>query len=185
MEGRSLPMPRLPVRTLLALLLAGVVLGTAAPPAAADLITYNLDQSNTLPDGLVYGTVTVEALQNLGEVKITYTANPALYSATRQNFGFNTIGFNTDLSLQSSQFTLPSGWKLYSNGNLNMFGVFSWKLTTTKQEAPVVTLLIDGLGNNATLDHFTLDSKGGEPVYFAGHIINFSLNGCNTTTSQW
>jgi hypothetical protein len=46
-------------------------------------------------------------------------------------------------------------------------------------------LLIDGLGNNATLDHFTLDSKGGEPVYFAGHVIDFSLTGCNTPTSQW
>jgi MYXO-CTERM domain-containing protein len=168
----------------LSLLLACGVLGIAAPPAAADFITFNLDQSNTLPDGVVYGTVKLEAFKNLGEVKLTYTADPTPYSSTGDNFGFHTIGFNTDLSLKSSQFTLPTGWKLDSNANLSMFGVFSWKVTTSNHEAPVVTVLIGGLGSNATLDHFTFPSIGGKSVFFAGHIIDFSLKGSDTT-SQW
>src|SRR5215471_6249680 len=93
-------------------LLAWGILGIAVPRAAADFITFNLDQSNTLANGIVYGTVKLEAFKNLGEIKLTYTADPAPYSSIGKNFGFHTVGFNTDLSLKSSQFTLPTGWKL-------------------------------------------------------------------------
>jgi hypothetical protein len=165
-------------------LLAWGILGIAVPRAAADFITFNLDQSNTLANGVVYGTVKLEAFKNLGEIKLTYTADPAPCSSIGKNFGFHTVGFNTDLSLKSSQFTLPTGWKLDANANLGEFGVFSWKVTTSNHEAPSVSVLIDGLGNNATLNHFTLPSKGGRSVFFAGHIIDFSLKGSGTT-SHW
>lgn len=164
--------------------LAVGVLGIAVHPAAADSMTFNLDQSNTLPDGFVYGTVKVEAFKGLGEIKLTYTADPGPYSDIGKNFGFHTVGFNTDLSLKSSQFTLPTGWDADPNANLSAFGVFSWKVKTSKNEAPSVVVLIDGLGNNATLDHFTLPSVGGESAFFAGHIIDFSLKRCDTT-SHW
>jgi MYXO-CTERM domain-containing protein len=168
----------------LALLLACGVLGTAAPPAAAEFITYNLDQSNTLPNGVVYGTVKVEAFQNLGEVKLTYTADPTPYSSTGKNFGFHTVGFNTDLSLNSGQFTLPAGWTLKSNANLSNFGVFSWAPTTSNSPSPSVTVVINGLGSNATLAHFAFPSVGGKSVFFAGHVIDFKIKGSDTS-SHW
>jgi hypothetical protein len=171
-------------RLTLALLLACGIIAAATNPAAADLITYNLDQSNALPSGTVYGSVTVESFKNLGEVKLTYSADPTPYTSVGKNFGFHTIGFNTDLTLNPSQFTLPTGWSASANANLSTFGVFSWKVTTNNHEAPVVSVLIDGLGNNATLDHFTLLSTGGKSVFFAGHIIDFSRKGSDVS-SHW
>jgi MYXO-CTERM domain-containing protein len=178
-------MPRPFLRLLRLSLLVCGVLAIVAPPAAADFITVNLDQSNTLPDGVLYGTVRVEAFPKLGEVTLIYTASDAPYSSVGNNFGFHTVGFNTDLTLQPSQFTLPTGWKLDSNANLSSFGVFSWKVTTTNHVAPVETIVISGLGSNATLDHFLVPSVGGNSAFFAGHIIDFSVSQCGTTTSQW
>src|SRR5438128_10061017 len=117
-------MRRAQERKFASLLLALSILAAAAQPAAADPI-FNLDQSNTLPDGVVYGTVKVEA--GLGEVKLIYTAAPTPYSSTGKNFGLHTVGFNTDLSLKSTQIGAPSGWKSTPHANLSAFGVFSWK----------------------------------------------------------
>jgi hypothetical protein len=166
------------------LLLACGVFGLAATPAAADPISFSLDQSNTLANGVVYGTVKVQAFTNLGEVQLTYTADPSVYRSVGKNFGFHTIGFNTDLSLHASQFTLPAGWKLGRNANLSEFGEFSWKATTAHDEAPSITVQIDGLGNNATVAHFTLPSHGRDSVFFTGHIMDFSSKRCGVT-SQW
>jgi hypothetical protein len=152
--------------------------------AFADFITYNLDQSNTLADGVVYGTVKVEASAALGEVKITYTADPSVYASTGKNFGLHTVGFNTDLSLNAAQIAAPSGWKLTSNSTLSTFGKFSWKASTSNSEAPTVVLDITGLGSNATLAHFTLPSSGGESQLFAAHVIDFVVRGSDTT-SHW
>jgi hypothetical protein len=86
----------------------------AAVPAAAtaDFISYSLNQSNTLPDGVAYGTVKVESNTGLGEVKLTFSAASDPYNSLGPNFGFHTIGFNTDLDLKAANFTLPAGWKL-------------------------------------------------------------------------
>ena len=174
-------MRRSPLRTIA---LSLVMLGFATPQATADLITFNLDHSNTLASRVVYGTVTLQSFPNLGEVQLTYTADPTVYSSVGKNFGFHTIGFNTDLALSASQVTLPTGWSLTPNANLSMFGVFGWKATTTNHEGASVTVQIDGLGTNATLDHFTLPSQGGDSAFFAGHIMDFSIKGRNVT-SQW
>jgi PEP-CTERM motif len=180
-------MPRLRSRSLLlSTLLALCVFTTASQRVTADPITqtFNLDQSNVLADGVLYGTVKVDAFKSLGEVTLTYTADPSPYSSVGKNFGFHTVGFNTDLALKSAQITAPAGWKLDPNANLSMFGVFSWKVTTSNKESPSVIVTIDGLGANATLDHFTLPSVGGESVIFAGHVIDFALKRSDTT-SQW
>jgi hypothetical protein len=164
--------------------LAWGVVEPAAPRADAEPITFNLDHSNTLAGGVVYGTVKLESFPSLGEVQLTYTADPAPYSSVGKNFGFHTIGLNTDLTLKASQFTLPTGWTLGTGANLSSFGVFSWKVTTANHEAPSISVRVDGLGNNATLDHFTLPSQNGESVFFAGHIMDFSVIG-RDVTSHW
>jgi len=157
----------------------------AVQPAAADLITFNLDQSNALPDGVVYGTVTVEtSTAKGGEVKITYLADPKPYTSTGPNFGLHTVGFNTDLTLKTSQISVPSGWKLTSNANLSMFGKFSWKAATSNNPEQTVVVDITGLGANATLSHFLLPSVGGESVFFAAHVIDFKLKGSDVS-SHW
>src|SRR5262249_26222795 len=75
-------------------------------------------------------------------------------------------------------------WKPTAHANLSSFGVFSWKDETSNNPLPTVTLVITGLGANATLGHFTLPSSRGESEFFAGHIIDFNIRAC-ATTSQW
>jgi hypothetical protein len=176
-------MRRAPLRMNTLYLLAGIALGTVTPVATADFIVYNLDQSNTLGNG-VYGTVKVDADTSLGQIKLTFAAATAPYNAVGPNFGFNMIGFNTDLDLKAEQFTLPAGWKLTASSNLGSFGKFTWKGSASNQTAPSVIVQIDGLAGGATTPHFALPSAGGDSVFFAGHVMDFTLNGSDVT-SHW
>src|SRR5687768_16263 len=86
------------------------LLALAAPAQAGYLTqTVKLNLSNDLADGVTYGTVKVEAYDGVGaasgglsagQVRLTYTADPAPYDALTGNFGFHTVGFNTKLSLK-------------------------------------------------------------------------------------
>lgn len=177
-------MRRTPLRMNTLYLLAGIALGTVPPVATADFIVYNLDQTNKLANGVEYGTVKVDADIGLGQIKLTFAAATAPYNAVGPNFGFNTIGFNTDLDLKAEQFKLPAGWKLTGNSNLGSFGKFTWKGSTSNQQAPSVTVQIDGLAGGATTAHFALPSAGGNSLFFAGHVMDFTLKGSNVT-SHW
>src|SRR5262245_45041622 len=127
-------MRRAPLRMNTLYLLAGIALGTVPLVATADYVVYNLEQSNTLAKA-GYGTVKVEADTGLGEINLTFAAATAPYNTVGPNFGFHTIGFNTDLDLKAGQFTLPAGWKLKGSSTLSSFGKFTWKASTSNQQA--------------------------------------------------
>ena len=57
-------------------------------------------------------------------------------------------------------------------------------LSIAFRTSPTVSVLISGLGTNATLAHFALPSMGGESEFFAGHIIDFTAPK-SEVTSQW
>jgi hypothetical protein len=171
-------------RSFAALLTAGLFL-TVNGYANADFVeTFTLDQSNALPNGVSYGTVKVQGSTALGEVTLTYTADPSPYSGTGKNFGFHSIGFNTDLSLTAAQITTPAGWSLSPGANLSQFGRFTWTASTSNQPSPTVVIDITGLGSTVSLADFTVGSTKGTSVFFAGHIIDFSVSGSDVS-SQW
>jgi hypothetical protein len=159
--------------------------------------TVDLDRSNTLADGVVYATVKVEAYDGVsagggglkaGEVRLTYTADATVYDAIGPTFGLHTVGFNTDLALAKGQIVAPAGWTLTKTPNLSEFGKFSWKAATSNHTSPVLVLLVESLGLNATLDHFLAASKSASDnaVYFAAHIKDFKdRQDCDNVTSHW
>ncbi|MFN4258897.1 MAG: hypothetical protein ACK4RK_06335 [Gemmataceae bacterium] len=162
--------------------------------AQAGYVTQTLifDQSNTFADGINYGAVFMEAYDGIGapggglsagQVRFSFTLTiPAEYGGIGDNFGFQKIGFNTDLTISAAQITAPPGWSVLYDQTMNGFGFFSVVLQGTgnsRVQSPVV--LIDGLGTNATLDHFLILStkKNGEPpdeggAVFAGHVAGFN-----------
>jgi hypothetical protein len=167
--------------------------------ARADYVSQSvtLDQSNALKDGVTYGTVLVEAYNGVGpggggltagEVRLTYTASTAPYSGESKTFGIGAVGFNTDLSLTPGQISGPGGWKLKNNHTMSGFGNFVWELSGDAKGGSrpnPVTVLISGLGADATIGHFTLGSKGNGKspppegsVYFAMHVAGFTYQ-CN------
>lgn len=169
--------------------------------ARADYVSQSvtLDQSNTLKDGVAYGSVLVEAYDgvgaaggglNAGEVRLTYSANiVADYASTSKTFGIDHIGFNTDLKLTAGQITSSAGWKINDNKNLSAFGKFSWAADGNAKggDRPNPTsLLIKGLGANATVNHFTIATSGSEAdVYFAMHVAGFKSVCDPGVSSHW
>src|SRR3954451_22475384 len=88
-------------RTLLAVLGACLL----AAPASAGYLTnsYTFTQSNTLADGVNYGTVTIEAYDGngagggglaAGQIKLTIDVTTAPYTTVGSKFGIQSFGFN-------------------------------------------------------------------------------------------
>lgn len=175
----------------------GVVLPALllAPAARADYAAQHvvLDQSNRFDDGTVYGNVLLEAWNGSGkgggdlspgQVRLTFTAEVLPVYGKIGNFGIGAVGFMTDLDLSRKQIVEPKGWILLENAPLDGFGRFSWaavRLLSPRLEPVVLT--IDGLGEEAVLDHFLIGSKlkdGSEPpqgsTAFAARVAGFSGN---------
>jgi hypothetical protein len=158
-----------------------------------------LDQSNTLKDGVAYGSVLVEAYDGVGaaggglkagEVRLTYSANMvADYASASKTFGIDHMGFNTDLKLTAGQITSSAGWKINDNKNLSAFGKFSWAADGNAKggDRPNPTsLLITGLGANAKIGHFMIATSGSEGnVYFAMHVAGFTSASNPNVGSHW
>lgn len=98
------------------------------------------------------GSSTVNGLM-FGQVRLTYSVNPvagcgaiAPYGAIGPQFGFQQVGFNTDLSISEGQIALPEGYAL----NLPSSPIIWAYGKTGNDRAPSVTVLFSGLGNQAT-----------------------------------
>jgi hypothetical protein len=158
----------------------------ATGPAGAEFVThtYVLNEANQLPDGKDYGNVKVEAMPDIGEVKLTFNASASPYTSTGKHFGFNAVAFGTDLKLKPSQISVPANWDLHHGVHVSPFGKLTWEVSNGDHPAKSVVVIISGLGSNATLGHFTLDSSGKDPVYFAGHVVDFAVKGSDVK-HQW
>lgn len=187
------------VASLTLLLTAGVI--------RADYVTqtFSLNQSNHLPDGTHYGSVVVEAYDGIGagggglaagQVRLTFSADALpIYGPLGKNFGLDSVAFNTDLSLTPGQISAPSGWALVAKDKLGGFGTFAWSATASKAkyQSPTVTVLLSGLGADATLSHFlvpTLNGKGNAPAQgsalFAGRVVGFTASAAtNDAKAHW
>ncbi len=174
----------------IATLITGLI---SASPVSADYVsqTVILDQSNALKDGVAYGGVLVEAYDglgvsggglNAGEVRLTFSANVVDdYVSLKKSFGIDRVGFNSDLAISAGQIATPAGWKLKNNKNMDGFGKFAWIAHGPGDRLNPLTLLINGLGADATPEHFLIGSAGksGPPsqgaVYFAAHVAGFTV----------
>lgn len=176
--------------------LAALAVLALSLPARADYVsrTYLFDQSNALPDMLHYGSVTIEAYDGkgdavgdlpAGQVRLTFQAETLpVYGPPNPRFGFRAVGLNTDLSLDAGQISVPAGWQLRQDRFMGGFGRFAWQAyAKPKDSLAALVVTIDGLGENATLDHFLFPSKtsGGEvpregSVYFAARVGGFDIN---------
>ncbi|MCI0376572.1 MAG: PEP-CTERM sorting domain-containing protein [Gemmataceae bacterium] len=161
--------------------------------ARADYVSqiHVLDQSNTFKDGVHYGNVVIEAYDGVGaaggglsagQVRITFAAASLPDYGVQLNFGFDKVGFGTDLMLKKSQFDAPFAWKMKSDDQLDGFGRFTWVADQflPHHRLKTIALTISGLGTDATLEHFLIASankSGHEPPqgasYFAGRLGGF------------
>jgi hypothetical protein len=153
----------------------------AAGKASADSV--DEVNSDVLPSGTFkYATVTV--IQS-GVDTVQFTVDPdktcSCYTSTGPNFGAANFGFNTDLSLSTSDFkSLPAGWRIIQNGSCGGFGNVNWVVLSNLQQGqdPLVFKVVH---SGATPAHF--EFKNTQKAEFTTHIVHFTtLSG---VTSQW
>jgi hypothetical protein len=127
---------------------------------------------------------------------LTYNANlVADYASLSKTFGIDHVGFNTDLAVSAGQITPPTGWKMSGNNTLSGFGQFTWGADGSAKGGSRInpaTVLITGLGADATVSHFLINSQGAGKnppsqgaVYFAMHVAGFTVKKDDDITSHW
>jgi len=145
--------------------------------------TYDLNQSNTFADGVIYGTVKIETNDSLttinslaaGAAKLTINIFGVPAYGTLNNFGMQKFGFNSVATLTEAQITLDPDldWIFKSSGTgFGEFGTFGYvEKGTGSSRIESLVITISGLGASATLSNF---EQGTSSEYFAAHVAGFS-----------
>lgn len=155
-----------------------------APALRADAIfTVVFDNSNALPDGTAYATITITFNDTSGDGKTAIISADVNNGVLNLNpgGGFQSFGLNpTDGSIDLG--SLPTGWALQNGPNQAAFGAFLENIDTTGQyrQDPLVfnVVFTNGFvtGTSLFADFFTTTTSAEGITYFAGHIADFNGN---------
>ncbi len=114
------------------------VLILAAAPARAASVSFFLDQSNKLPDGVNY--LSVSLMDNdTGGVNILVKTLDPLNSIREDHFGIQKFAFNFAGKTTGKITGLPDSWRVKENRPMEDFGMFDVRLQG-KGEARIDTL---------------------------------------------
>ena len=163
----------------LASLLAAMATGSLAQAAS---VSYYLDQSNVLDDGVNYLQVTIsDSLTITGDIDFSVAVLTDAFSITGStNFGMQNFSFNFDNTLPVTSANIinidPSSWTISENMNAGgNFGKFEFQLDgsgATRTE--LLSFSITGVEGD-TLSSYalgsTLNPSSGE--FFAAHVAGF------------
>ncbi len=109
-------------------LIAGLVTGLVfAAPSQAATVSYLLDQSNKLADGINYLQVTISDEGTPGSIDFTVKALQPLLDLAGENFGIQRFGFNVlgGVGAEAQDVAqLPANWRARNGGRMAGFGLF-------------------------------------------------------------
>ncbi|MHB8347923.1 MAG: hypothetical protein ACYDHM_12225 [Acidiferrobacterales bacterium] len=152
----------------------GLLLSGAAQAAS---VSYYLNQNNIGLPSNNYGVVT---LTDLGGGGVSFTVTPENLTPGT-GFGIQKFGFNSTLTLKSSNFNLPSGWSSGVSGNMDGYGSFADVARGTGSSLQNPLTFSVNIGSIA--DYQLVSSKG---YYYAAHIVNFTnANPANQTSAYF
>lgn len=168
------------IRKLLNLSIVGITFLVASSMAVAGLstATYTLDLSNTYGAG-AYGTVKLDGDTTAGTVVFTVDAAWLSSYGSPSNFGIQTFGFNTDLSLTTSMLSFPANWSWSRNKSQDGFGKFEWVFEGTganRQDPLMITVSLGSNNPNAVVSNFVGWSQGGTSALFAAHVAGYTAS---------
>ena len=162
------------------LTLAALPLTLVGLQANAASISYYMDQSNALPDGVNYAQVTIsDGLNNNIDFSVQVLSD-AFSTVYATNFGMQTFSFNYDTKLTVSAANItdidPSSWTISQDANAGGgFGKFEFELSGSgSSRTELLTFSISGVDGDSIHDYAvgsTLNPSSGE--YFAAHIAGF------------
>ncbi|MBI3545680.1 MAG: hypothetical protein HY081_03675 [Gammaproteobacteria bacterium] len=100
-----------------------VSLMVVAAISQASIVSFSLDQSNRLPDGIDYVSVKLTENSN-GGVDVVAKTLDSLDTFKGCHFGIQKLAFNFDDGTMANISGLPDGWKVKSDRGMNGFGKF-------------------------------------------------------------
>lgn len=160
-----------------ALAVASLLATGMVTSAHAASVSYFLDQSNALANGMNYLKVTIDNNGDPGKINFTVDAlNSALTPGS--NYGTQLFAFNGP-SLSGAVLDLPSGWSYDGSKNISEFGAFLNVISgagNSRQDP--LTFSISGIGGD-TIASYAAGNAGGE--FFAAHVAGFTNFGMTTS----
>ncbi len=160
---------------------AGLLVGLSfASSGQAASISYFLDQSNKLADGINYLKVTIDDEGALGAINFTVEALQPLLDLAGPNFGIQRFGFNVvgGIGAEAANVESPDGWRARNRGRMDGFGLFdiAVKGKGNKRQDPL-TFSITGVDLDTIQSYVDL-STGRSPEgfsLFSAHVAGFEL----------
>lgn len=169
-------------------LIAGLLTGFVfAAPSQAATVSYFLNQSNTLADGINYLQVTISDEGAPGSIDFKVEALKPLLDLAGDNFGIQKFAFNIlgGVGAEASDVdALPENWRARNGGRMSGFGLFDVRLQgkgNSRQDP--LTFSITGVTLDTILSYVDL-STGRSPQgfsLFAAHVAGFNLGNCGDT----
>lgn len=163
--------------------------------AQASSVTYYLDQSNVLADNIAYLQVTISDSATDSDIHFNVQTTSAFSTAPLAhgtNFGIQVFGFNSALTLTSSNIVglNTDMWTFKPNKNLSDFGQFS--ITESVQGNNRLDPMTFSIrADNDSIDSYarTYSGAADNTPYFAAHVAGFTSNltdaSGNMVTSAW
>jgi hypothetical protein len=155
----------------------------AAPVAEATSVTYYLDQSNVLSDGVNRLTVEIYADQDLCAAgAICFKVDPISGAFTPgTNFGIQRFGFNISSSDPPTTTPVvhpPTGWSVDTDPNISEFGVFDLAVTGngSNRQSPLKFWIEAADDTLASYFGLSTADKGGT-ANFVAHVAGFVIPG--------
>jgi hypothetical protein len=165
--------------------------------AQASSISYYLDQSNVLPDGVNYAQVTISDGVT-GDINFNVQVNTSAFSGISSNFGMQAFSFNYDNTLAVSSTNItnidPSSWTISDNKNAGGgFGKFDFQLAGTGSSRTLALNFTISDVTGDSINSYAIGSglKPSSGDFFAAHIAGFTYNGVtydgstDTTSAQF
>lgn len=156
-----------------------------AAPGQAASISYYLDQSNKLADGVNYLKVTISDEREAGVIDFTVEILQPLLDLAGDNFGLQKFGFNvlggTATEARDVE-QLPENWRARNGGRMDGFGLFDIRLQGRgKNRQDPLTFSIEGVDFDTIQSYVDL-STGRSPQgfsLFSAHVAGFNFGECD------
>ena len=160
--------------------MAACSLALAGTQVNAATISYYLDQSNALLDGVDYAQVTIsDSIDTVGDIDFVIELLEPAFTVSGSNFGMQDFLFNYDDALtvdKSNIINLSSDWKFSEGKNAGGgFGKYDIKLSGKgSSRTETLSFTISGVEGDTIYSYAMISSLNPEAQeYFAMHIAGF------------
>jgi hypothetical protein len=156
----------------------------SATTSQAASVSFYLDQSNRLADGVNYLQVTIADGAD-GAIDFTVTALQPLLDKAGSNFGIERFAFNVvgGTAAERSDITgMPSRWRARNGGRMDGFGLFDIQVDALgrRQAQDPLTFSITGVDLDTVLSYVDLSSGRAPEGFslFSARVVGLDADWC-------